>query len=171
MSSILTRFLLLWTLFSSARQRLTTKPGWVREATWLEGRKVKAKGCTGTADSVCVCACVSQWKCVALKYLRKLLLLLRLLSLFWLTHCWTSGAVNQLESKHILTFSSEPKCQFTALILCVCVQLCWLLNNDSLSSYTPAQRCMLLMCLYRGEQITGRILPCGKAPCCRPFSL
>ena len=80
----------------SGRQRLPTKPGWVREATWLEGRKVKAKGCTGTADSVCVCVCVcvSQWKCVALKYLRKLLLLLRLLSLFWLTHCWTSGTVN-----------------------------------------------------------------------------
>lgn len=79
--------------FFLGRQRLPTKPGWVREATWLEGRKVKAKGCTGTADSVCVC--VSQWKCVALKYLRKLLLLLRLLSLFWLTHCWTSGAVNK----------------------------------------------------------------------------
>lgn len=27
---------------------------WVREAMWLEGRKVKSKGCTGTADGVCV---------------------------------------------------------------------------------------------------------------------
>ena len=56
-------------IFPSLRgcQRLTTKPGWVRKATWLEGREVKAKGCIGTADDVCMwcmCMCMSMCVCV-----------------------------------------------------------------------------------------------------------